>query len=120
MASNSSPAKLSEFGTGRNASPIQITCAGHGLLTGASGVIIAGVLGNTAANGVWTITDVIADTFKLTGSSGNGNYTSGGIVIGPFYRTGTYDKAIPARDKTYFAGDINFQSTPAKFTGPIY
>ena len=40
--------------------PIIITSPGHGLSTGMS-VTVAGVLGNTAANGVFTITVVDAD-----------------------------------------------------------
>lgn len=60
-----------------NASPIVITSTAHGLTTGAR-VTITGVVGNTAANGTFVITKVTADTFSLDGSSGNGEYTSGG------------------------------------------
>ncbi len=60
-----------------NATPIVITSAGHGLATGAR-VTISGVLGNTAANGTFTITQLTANTFSLGGSAGNGAYTSGG------------------------------------------
>lgn len=58
-----------------NATPIVITANGHGLSTGAR-VSITGVLGNTAANGTWTITKVDANTFDLNTSVGNGAYTS--------------------------------------------
>jgi hypothetical protein len=90
------PAGLMQNGTGAvafkdskaitaasNAAPIKITSVGHGLTAG-SRVTIAGVLGNTAANGTWTITPVDADNFTLGGSSGNGAYTSGGTwnVVG--------------------------------------
>src|SRR5205807_1145626 len=62
--------------------PISIgTVKAHGLSTGAS-VTIAGVNGNTAANGVWTISVVDATHFTLNGSSGNGKYVSGGTVTG--------------------------------------
>ena len=60
-----------------NASPIVITSTGHGLTTGHR-VTIAGVGGNTAANGTFTITRVDDNTFSLNSSTGNGAYTSGG------------------------------------------
>ena len=60
------------------ASPIVITTsAAHGLATGAIATI-AGVKGNTAANGTWAITVLSATTFSLNGSTGNANYTSNG------------------------------------------
>ncbi len=62
-----------------NASPIVITATAHGYATG-DRLIISGVGGNTAANGVFTITNVSANTFSLNGSTGNGAYTSGGIA----------------------------------------
>jgi hypothetical protein len=42
-------------------------------------VVVSGVLGNTAANGTWTIAALnqAAATFQLTGSAGNGAYTLG-------------------------------------------
>lgn len=60
-----------------NATPIIVTSANHGRVNSDS-VIIAGVLGNTAANGTWGIGGVTTNTFALTGSVGNGAYTSGG------------------------------------------
>jgi hypothetical protein len=45
----------------------------HTLATG-DRVIVAGVEGDTAANGEWTITKTADDHFTLNGSSGNGNY----------------------------------------------
>lgn len=60
-----------------NASPVVITSVTHTLATGAS-VEIAGVLGNTAANGTFTITVLDANTFSLNSSTGNGDYVSGG------------------------------------------
>lgn len=63
-----------------NASPIVIaTSAAHGYDTHDE-IEIAGVLGNTAANGTWTITKVSSTTFSLNGSTGNGAYTSGGTA----------------------------------------
>src|SRR5262249_18622792 len=61
-----------------NASPIVITSANHRLTTGAQ-VVINGVVGNTAANGTFTISVVDANRFSLNGSSGNGAYTGGGV-----------------------------------------
>ncbi len=63
-----------------NASPIAITDVAHGYVTGQQ-VTISGVLGNTAANGSWTITVINANSFSLNGSTGNGAYTSGGTAL---------------------------------------
>ena len=62
-----------------NASPIVITAAGHGLTSGLQ-VQISGVLGNTAANGTFKVTVINANNFSLDGSTGTGNYTTGGKV----------------------------------------
>ena len=43
-------------------------------------MLIESVLGNTAANGIWTITKLTADTFSLNGSIGNDAYTSGSAI----------------------------------------
>lgn len=64
-----------------NATPIVITAAAHGLLSG-DAATISGVLGNTAANGTWTITTLTVNTFSLNSSIGNGAYTGGGVVEG--------------------------------------
>lgn len=69
-----------------NATPISITCTSHGYSTGDI-VMIKGVGGNTAANGVFSITNTGTHTFTLqvvsTGANvaGNGTYTSGGLVL---------------------------------------
>ena len=71
-----------------NTSPITITAnttgnpSGSGLVMGQQ-VTISGVNGNTAANNTaanptWTIGSVTPTSFTLVGSTGNGNYTSGG------------------------------------------
>jgi hypothetical protein len=60
-----------------NASPIVVTSASHGLTDGTY-VTVSGVVGNTAANGTFTVTRVDGNTFELDGSTGNGSYTSGG------------------------------------------
>lgn len=64
-----------------NAGPIQVTAAGHGLLTG-DRVRIDGVAGNEAANGIFIITFVDANNFTLDGSFGSGTYVTGGNVTG--------------------------------------
>lgn len=83
-----------------NASPIAITTAApHGLATGAT-VFILGTLGNTAANGAWIIVVTGASTFTLTGSQGNGAWTSGGIVYTPTVAAFTADAAGSASNAT--------------------
>lgn len=62
-----------------NASPIVITATGHGFATN-DVITIAGVTGNTAANGTFTITKVDNDTFSLNSSTGNGAYVSEGTA----------------------------------------
>jgi len=65
-----------------NASPIEITAtAAHGFATGDT-VIIAGVKGNTAANGHYVITVTSSTKFTLDSSTGNGAYVSGGQIRG--------------------------------------
>ena len=73
-----------------NETPIKIrTITAHGLSTG-DRVTIAGVQGNTAANGTFTVTVPASTTppespattvFTLDGSAGNGAYTGGGYVV---------------------------------------
>ncbi len=64
-----------------NPAPIEITTASaHGLQTGMQ-VSITGVLGNTAANGRFTVTVMGATTFTLNGSGGSGNWTGGGTIV---------------------------------------
>jgi photosystem II stability/assembly factor-like uncharacterized protein len=68
-----------------NTSPIQITSTGHGLATGHF-VVVNGVAGNTAANGMFRVSVTGSNTFTLEGSAGNGAYTGGGTwtrVTGP-------------------------------------
>ncbi len=89
-----------------NTSPIQITAAGHGLVNG-NYVVIDGVLGNTAANGLHPISVINANTFSLNGSVGNGTYSGGGTwtrVTGPNPRA-----KFP--DETGGQGSIHFSIT---------
>jgi hypothetical protein len=59
-----------------NASPIEITTStDHGWSSG-DHVFVADVQGNTAANGFWVIVVTGSNKLTLTGSTGNGAYTS--------------------------------------------
>jgi hypothetical protein len=64
-----------------NANPIVLTTlTPHGFPIGAKiGVVVAGVGGNTAANGTHTATILSANTLSIA-VAGNGAYTSGGTV----------------------------------------
>lgn len=64
-----------------NATPIVITTSVAHLFATGDTVVVSGVLGNTAANGTWTITKISATTFSLATSVGSGAYTSGGTAI---------------------------------------
>jgi hypothetical protein len=77
LGAHGSPASITGSS---NASPIKITVANHGFGSGET-VVIAGVGGNTAANGTWVITVVDGNNFTLNGSTGNGAYTSGGTAV---------------------------------------
>jgi len=57
-----------------NATPIVITVAANSGLKDADRVAIAGITGNTAANGEWTLRALTATTFALLGSVGNGAF----------------------------------------------
>ena len=87
-----------------NASPIVVTSAGHGLTTGAY-VNVSGVGGNTAANGDHVITRINADTFSLDGSTGNGEYTSGGT----WHVAGLYAYSIDATGAAGFEQGEQYQ-----------
>lgn len=73
-----------------NATPIVITATAHGFTNGDI-VSVEGVGGNLAANGLWKIAGVAANTFQLTDPITGGNavgsaaYTSGGyaVCLGP-------------------------------------
>ncbi len=68
--------------TASNTTPITISVGSTTGLVDGSFVYIAGVEGNTAANGFWQIANVTGTTFDLVGSVGNGAYTTGGTVEG--------------------------------------
>jgi hypothetical protein len=63
-----------------NTSDIEIMLNNHGLKTGEQ-VRIAGVQGNNAANGTFTVTVTGPNTFQLKGVSGTGNWTGGGTMV---------------------------------------
>lgn len=69
-----------------NATPIVITSASHGYTNGDI-VLVGAVAGNLAANGIWKIANVAANTFELTdpvlGTNvvGSAAYTSGGYAV---------------------------------------
>jgi hypothetical protein len=64
-----------------NATPIVVTTSSAvPLLANGQVVSVTGILGNTAANGTWTLTALSNNTFQLNGSAGNGTYTSGGTI----------------------------------------
>lgn len=75
-----------------NASPIVITYSDSPTprVTLGQSVTIASVGGNTAANGTWIVSAVTSNTFTLSGSVGNGAYTSGGT----WKTTGLYKASI--------------------------
>lgn len=83
---------LNDIGTAitgaTNATPIVVAANSHGLSNG-NKVLITGVAGNTAANGVFYVANVTTNTFELqtlegetlTNVAGTGAYTSGGIAV---------------------------------------
>lgn len=63
-----------------NVSPIVLTTAAHGYSANDTAYVY-GCVGNTAANGLWKITVPLTTTIGLLGSTGNGDWASGGKVI---------------------------------------
>jgi len=110
-----------------NATPIQITTTvAHGFSNG-NNVFIEGVAGNTAANGLWTITFVDASNFTLNTSVGNGAYTSGGRagkldvnIAGAIYHFAKMDNG-PATEvmgrNAMHAGSGGFTGVNGQFLG---
>lgn len=100
-----------------NATPIVITVTGsHGLYNGQTGVVIAGVTTNTAANGTWTITKLTNSTFSLNGSVGNGAYGGGGTITGAqsLMRAGQYSVRLYNKSTTTLG-----YSQPSAIIGPV-
>lgn len=77
------PTLATEITDATDATEIEVTTAvAHGLSTGQA-VYIYGVLGNTCANGFWTIRVTSTTKFKLIRSVGCGTYTGGGKIRAP-------------------------------------
>lgn len=83
-----------------NASPIVVTSANHKLSNGQR-ITISGVGGNTAANSTYEVANVTTDTFELSGSTGNGAYTSGGT----WHVSGLYEFSFTPTGGNGFAAD---------------
>lgn len=80
-AANTSSSTTRNINNASNATPIVITTSvAHGFYTG-DRVRVAGVAGNTAANGDWTIVVTGSTTLQLVGSVGNGAYSAGSDTI---------------------------------------
>src|SRR5262249_35822372 len=62
-----------------NTTPIVVTTASPHGLSGSEIIYITGALGNTGANGFWSILVTGANTFSLLNSAGTGAYTSGAL-----------------------------------------
>lgn len=97
-----SPFQAGTITAATNADPIVITSAGHGLVTG-NLVTIAGVLGNTNANGTWVVTVIDDNTFSIP-ATGNGSYTSGGT----WNMTGLYVITIAATEMNGYASGVTY------------
>ncbi len=65
-----------------NSSPITLTVSSTNGLHNGDTVMVSGVNGNTAANGTWAVVVDNGTQIDLQGSTGNGTYSSGGIVAG--------------------------------------
>lgn len=66
--------------SGTGVSPISVTTTATNTLVTGQIVTIGGVGGNTAANGNFIITVTSNTTFTLNGTTGNGNFTTGGSI----------------------------------------
>lgn len=75
-----------------NATPIIITANAHGLSNGDE-VYVNSVVGNTAANGTWTVANKATNTFELSGSVGNGAYTAATGWLNARQATGLLSRA---------------------------
>jgi len=69
-----------------NASPIVVTVNAPCQIVTGDSVTISGVLGNTAANGTFTVTQRSTTTFSLNLTTGNGAYSSGGTATVPWHK----------------------------------
>lgn len=87
-----------------NATPVVVTKASHGLVTG-DVIVVIGHATNTNANGIWMVEVVTSSTFKLlelNGDNSVGNGTGGGTGI--FYKA---PKIMLAEDFRHIELDID-------------
>lgn len=97
-----------------NAAPIVITNAASSFVVGQV-VVVAGVVGNTNANGTWEISAVTSTTTTLLNSTGNAAYTSGGtIALINKYRSTVKQAPTVTTNQVQFVSDFlganaNFQ-----------
>ncbi len=81
--------------------PIVVTTLTTAGLVNGQTVTLAGVLGNVAANGTWTVSNVTATTFQLVGPTNNGTWTvntgtwSSGVFLISFNAGLVADNYIP-------------------------
>lgn len=87
-----------------NATPIVVSCAGHGREAD-DAVSISGVGGNTAANGGWLAGSPAAGSFALTGSSGNAAYSSGGTLAGSRLYEVLWNVSVFTFEPEFFDGE---------------
>lgn len=64
-----------------NQTPIVLTLASGITIGTGEQVTVGGVSGNTAANGIWTVTVIDSTHLSLAGSTGNGQFSSGSIPV---------------------------------------
>jgi hypothetical protein len=104
------------------ATPIAITTANAHWLASGARVAIAGVAGNTAANGSWQVLVTGPTTFTLTGSTGNAAYAGGGTVVpatvgAPIVRREDQTTASTIRGSAPLS--VSFVTTLVGATGPV-
>tara|TARA_R100000808_G_scaffold4669_1_gene14907 strand:- start:249 stop:893 length:645 start_codon:yes stop_codon:yes gene_type:complete len=85
-----------------NADPIVITTSSTTNLETGMKVTIAGVGGNTNANGEHRITVIDSTTFRLNKVAGNAAYTSGGTIDANFSREKQYSSGTSSMGKKHF------------------
>lgn len=110
-----------------NASPIQVTTQfPHGFPSGTK-VYVAGVQGNEAANNTeanpdWTISNVTATTFTLTGSAGSGPpvANTGYVTQGPQERDGYVDLITRFRTALPVAKTVSLSSSIDYLNGRFF
>jgi len=78
IGSAGSAVQLVAISSTSNATPVVATIGANSFLTSGTRLAIAGITGNTQANGIFTLENATATTYRLVGSVGNG--THGGTV----------------------------------------